>query len=402
VSAMLVSDLDLPEFDYFDPTLRGPRLHQVLAELRAKHWVARGPFGWLVLDRQATIELLRDAALAAPLRALFELIGIRDARWLDRRVGQALESTSGETHSRLRRVVNPAFTPMRIDALRPLMRQRIASLWERLAAKRRFDFVTDYATKLPAMAIADILGLAGEHERLERWSWQMTRMYDMADPSAADAVVRATNEAHEFVADLVERRRRQPGDDVISVLAQVSAEGDRLSNEECATLIVEMIQGGTHTTAAQLGHAMRLFLEHPDQWAMLAERPELAASATEEVLRFDPAAPFNLRQMDRDRELRGVTFPADALVFVSIASANRDPAVFTDPDRFDIRAERKEEHITFAVGRHYCLGASLARAEIQETLAFLPGRMPRPEADGEMVYGSINGLYGMTSVPVRI
>ncbi len=399
---MLVTDLDLPEFDYFDPTLKGSRLHEVLKELRARHWVARGPVGWLVLDREVTIELLRDAALAAPLRTLFELIGIRDERWLDRRVNEALESTTGDTHARLRRVVNPGFTPKRIDTLRPAMRRRIELLWETLAAKRRFDFVTDYATKLPAMAIADLLGLPDEHERLERWSWQMTRMYDIADPSAADAVVRATNETHEFVADVVEERRRSPGSDVISVLAQVSAEGDRLSNEECATLIVEMIQGGTHTTAAQLGHAMRLFLEHPDQWELLARRPELAASATEEILRFEPAAPFNLRQMDRDRELRDVTFPAGALVFVSIASANRDPAVFADPDRFDVVAERKEEHLTFALGRHYCLGASLARAELQETLAFLPRRMPKPEADGDMIYGSINGLYGMTSVPVRI
>jgi cytochrome P450 len=398
---MLVSDLDLPEFDYFDPSLRGSRLHEVLKELRASHWIARLPFGWLVLDRQVTIDLFRDAALAAPLRTLFELIGIRDERWLRRRVNEALESTTGETHARLRRIVNPGFTPKRIDALRPAMRKRIESLWETLAAKRRFDFVADYARKLPAMAIADLLGLPEEHERLESWSWQMTRMYDMADPSAATAVVRATNETHGFVADVVEERRRHPGNDVISVLAEVSAEGDRLSNEECATLIVEMIQGGTHTTAAQLGHAMRLFLEHPDQWELLARRPELAASAAEEILRFEPAVPFNLRQMDRDRELCGITFPAGALVFVSIASANRDPSVFADPDRFDIAADRKEEHLTFALGRHYCLGVSLARAELQETLAFLPRRMPKPEPDGDMVYGSINGLYGMASVPVR-
>jgi cytochrome P450 len=227
-------------------------------------------------------------------------------------------------------------------------------------------------------------------------------MYDMADPSAAEAVVRATNEVHDFVANIVKERRRDPGSDVISVLAEISAEGERLSNDECATLVVEMIQGGTHTTAAQLGHAMRLFLEYPNQWALLASRPELAASAAEEVLRFEPAAPFNLRQMDRDRELRGITFPAGALVFVSIASANRDPAVFADPDRFDITIERKEEHLTFALGRHYCLGASLARAELQETLAFLPPRMPNLQPDGELIYGSINGLYGMKSVAVRI
>jgi cytochrome P450 len=397
-----VTELDLPEFEYFDPTLPGPRLHRVLRELREKHWIARAPFGFLVLDRDVIQEILRDPVLAAPLRDVFELIGIRDEGFLHRRVNEALESTTGATHARLRRLVNPGFTPPRIDTLRAAMRRRIAALVEDLAARGRFDFVDAYATKLPSMAIADLLGVPDEHARLERWSAEMTRMYVLDDPEAADAVVRATNETHAFVADVVEDRRRNPGEDVISVLAKVSAEGERLSNDECATLIVEMIQGGTHTTAAQLGHAMRLFLEHPEQWKLLAEDPAAAARATEEVLRFEPSAPFNLRKMDRDRTYRDVTFPEGTLVFVSLASANRDPAAFSNPDRFDVTAERTEEHLTFAAGRHYCLGASLARAEIEETLAALPRRFPAPVADGEMVYGSINGLYGMKSVPMRI
>ena len=400
---MLVTELDLPELDWFDPSLRGPRLHSALKDLRSKHWLARGPFGWVVLDRDVTRELLLDATLAAPLRTLFELIGITDERWLDRRVNEALESTTGETHARLRRVVNPGFGPRRIEELLPAMRKRIESLWERLAAKRRFDFVTEYATKLPAMAIADLLGIPDEHARLERLSWQMTRMYDMADPTAAEGVVRATNETHEIVESLVEARRRNPGRDVISVLATVSAEGDRLTNDECATLIVEMIQGGTHTTAAQLGHAMRLFLEHPDQWELLARRPELAANAAEEILRFEPSAPFNLRQLHADRELRGVTFPAGSLLFVSIASANRDPGVFADPDRFDVAAERKEEHLTFALGRHYCLGASLARAEAEIGLRSLLGVLPDvTAAPGPVDYAEDMIFHGPSRLTLRL
>jgi cytochrome P450 len=402
-SAMpLVTDLDLPDFEYFDPTLPGPRLHRVLRELREKHWIARAPLGFLVLDRDVIQEILRDPVLAAPLRDVFQVIGITDETFLRRRVDEALESTSGETHARLRRLVNHGFGPRRIAELRETMRRRIAALTDDLAARRRFDFVPTYATKLPSMAIADLLGIPGEHARLERWSAEMTRMYALDDPGAASAVVAASNQTHAFVAEVVEARRRSPGDDVISVLAMASAEGDRLSNDECATLIVEMIQGGTHTTAAQLGHAMRLFLEHPDQWRLLAERPELAARATEEILRFEPSAPFNLRKMDRDRAYCGVTFPEGTLVWLSLASANRDPEAFADPDRFNVAAERRAEHLTFAAGRHYCLGASLARAEIEETLAALPRRFPSPAADGEMVYGPINGLYGMKRVPMRV
>lgn len=166
-------------------------------------------------------------------------------------------------------------------------------------------------------------------------------------------------------------------------------------------LTIDVIQGGTKTTAAQLGHLMRLFVEHPEQWRLLRERPDLAPRATEEVLRFEPIAPFDPRMVPDERAINGVTFPEGTLLFACIATANRDAALFARPDTFDVTAEREAEHFSFAPGMRYCLGASLARAEIEETLSFLPARMRGLRADGAMEFGSpAAGIYAMRAVPI--
>jgi cytochrome P450 len=226
-------------------------------------------------------------------------------------------------------------------------------------------------------------------------------MYDLGDPEAPAAVVAATNEVRAFLEEVVEERRRRPGDDLISALVRSAEEDGPLETDECVMLAIEVIQGGTKTTAAQLGHMMRLFTEHPEQWRLLGSRPDLAEKATEEVLRFEPIVPFDPRTIPSQREISGVTFPSGSLVFACIATANRDPVLFPDPDRFDITADRTEESFAFGLGRRYCLGASLARAEIQETLAFLPSRMLDLRLEGEAEFGSPTaGIYAMKAVPL--
>jgi cytochrome P450 len=398
----LVTALDLPEFDYLDPTLRGTRFHDVLRELHQKSWLARSSFGYLVFDRRVVEHLLRDRSLASPLRDVLQLLGISDQAWLDWRLKGAVQAAVGADHSKLRQAVARAFTPKAVDRFRVFIRERVATLWQEIAPRGRCEFVADYARKLPAMAIAELLGLPTEYERLARWSTEMGRMYDLGDPDAPAAVIAATNEAHSFIVDILDDRSRDRGDDLLSVLARAGLEENRrLTSEECAMLAIDVIQAGTKTTAAQLGHMMRLFVEHPDQWKLLAKQPELARRATEEVLRFEPIAPLDPRMISHERDFKGVTFPAGSLVFACIATANRDPELFKNPDTFDIIAERQEEHFTFAPGLRYCLGASLARVEIEETIAFLPGRMRDPSPDGEMEFGSPTaGIYTMRAVPV--
>lgn len=397
-----VTELDLPEFDFLDPTLTGARFHDVLEQIRRTSWIARSPFAYFVFERKVVEEMLRDRTLASPLRRWLQLVGITDPAWLDWRLKGAVQAAMGADHTKLRQAVAPAFTPKAIARLRETIRRMVADLWAEIAARGRCDFVTDYALRLPGMAIAELLGVPEEHEKLSYWSTEMGRMFDLGSPDAAAAVIAATAEAHEFVVAVLAERERRPREDLLSTLAAASTEGGRMTRDECAMLVIDLIQGGTKTTAAELGHMMRLFLEHPAQWRLLAERPELAPRATEEVLRFEPIAPFDPRLVPEDREIHGVTFPAGSLVFGCIAIANRDPELFARPDEFDVTAERKVEHLSFAPGMRYCIGAALARAEIEETLALLPSRMREPELDGEMVFGAPSaGIYAMRSVPVR-
>ena len=164
----LVTDLDLPEFDYLDPALRGPRFHEVLKELHQKSWLARSSFAYFVFDRRVIAELLRDRQLASPLRAFLQLLGITDQGWLDWRLKGAVQSAVGSDHSKLRHAAAAAFTPKAIDRLRRSMREMIAALWRQISARGRCEFVSDYALRLPAMAIAELLGVPAEQERLAR------------------------------------------------------------------------------------------------------------------------------------------------------------------------------------------------------------------------------------------
>lgn len=165
---------------------------------------------------------------------------------------------------------------------------------------------------------------------------------------------------------------------------------------------MNVFAGGVDTTQAQLAHGVRLFAERPDQWALLAGRPELVERAVEEVLRFEPITPFTARMTTEDVEYRGVTIPAETVVMISTFAGNRDPEAYADPERLDIAADRgRAKPMTFGAGIHNCLGANLARAELQEAFAFLAPRMRDLALDGEPVYDSIAGVYGLDELPIR-
>jgi cytochrome P450 len=168
---------------------------------------------------------------------------------------------------------------------------------------------------------------------------------------------------------------------------------------ECVNLVLNVLIGGVDTSQSQLAHAIRLLAEDPDQWAALRADPTLAGAAVEEALRFEPITPFTARIVVEDLEVRGVDFPAGTVVLVASIAANRDGV--SDPDRFDITRADGARITTFGAGIHYCLGANLARAELQEALTFLAARVEHLELDGEPVFGSVSGIYGLDALPIR-
>ena len=395
-TATAVADLDLPALDYADPSLRGERFHEVLRDLREQTWVARAePVGWFVLDREAVAHFMRTRSATFPGRKLLEVQGVTAGPLYERLKGNLLD-LQGDDHKRLRKLVQPSFTPPAADSWRGAMRRHLGDLWDPVAETRRCDFVTAFATPYPALMIAEVMGAPAEDwERLGAWANRIQQQFDPVKiANELPELEKAAAEFVDYTRALMREREREPRDDLITELLPAGEEG--------VHLVSAILVGGVDTTQSQLAQGIRLFAGRPDQWRKLADDPELAAAATEEVLRYEPITPFTARIMLEDVEYRDVLFPEGTLVFAVSASANRDPEAWEDPDELDIEAERdRSKPLTFGAGPHFCLGANLARAELQEAFAFLSARMPDLELDGEPQWDSPLGVYGLQSLPIR-
>lgn len=395
----LVSELDLPVLDYTDPTLRGPGFHPRMAELRAQGWLAATPLGAIVLDREAAELFLRSRSTTFPGRKLAEIFGIETGP-LAEELRRNILCIDGDDHRRLRNLVNPAFTLRAADRFRPAMRTYLAELWEAMAEDGRCEFVEAFAKPYPSLVIATVMGAPlADAPRLHHWSNWIQKQFDAEALMTERALIEeAVVEFYAYADGLLAARREDPGEDLVSTLLAAEADGDRLSDVECVNLVLNVLIGGVDTTQSQLAHAVRLLAEHPDQWAALRADPALAPGAVEEALRYEPITPFTARIVVEDMEVRGVSFPAGTVVFVASVTANRDDV--PDPDRFDITRTGGPRMTTFGAGIHYCLGANLARAELQEALAFLAARIATLELDGVPTYAGVTGIYGLDALPV--
>ena len=390
------------ELDYFAPDLKGTRFHETMDALRAETWIAESPLGYFVLDRDAATFFLRTKSATFPGLRIAEMFEVEEGPLLEQMRRNILH-INGDAHRRLRNLVNPAFTPRATERWRPAMREFLAQLWEPLEGSGRCEFVGDFAKPYPSLTIATVMGAPlADAPRLHEWSNLIQRQFDPPSlMNERDAIERACQEFYEWATLLIERRKDDPGDDLISTLIAASHEGDSLDDAECMNLVLNVLVGGVDTTQSQLAHGLRVFAEHPDQWELLAERPELAPAAVEELLRYEPITPFTARLLHEEVEYRDVTFPADSIVMVCSFAGNRD-GVDGDAEAFDITADRgAAKPLTFGAGIHYCLGANLARAELQEALSFLPARMPGLALDDEPELGSIHGIYGLERLPLR-
>ena len=406
----LVSELDLPSFDYTDPTLRGEAFHAAMDEVRRTGWLAQAPFGYMVLDRDAGEHFLRTRSAIFPGMKIAEIFGVTEGPLYEQMVRNILH-VNGPDHSRLRSLVNPALTPRAVERYRPRMREFLEGLLEAAvgnAAKGEevaCDFVEAFAKPYPSQVIASVMGAPLEDApRLHHWSNWIQKQFDAgAMASEQDKIEQAVEEFYEYAEGLLRARRAEPGDDLMSRFIEAEEEGDRLSDVECINLVFNILAGGVDTTQSQMAHAIRLLAERPEQWRLLGERPELAEAAVEEALRYEPITPFTARIMVEDVTYRDVVFPKDTVVMVCAFTGNRDlDEDGGDPDVFDISVARgRARPLTFGAGVHYCLGANLARLEMQEGLQFLAERLHGLRLDGEPVFGTVSGIYGLDELPIR-
>jgi cytochrome P450 len=406
MAAPLVTDLDLPALDYTDAELHGPRFHALMADLRAQGWLAATPLGVVVLDREAASWFLRTRSAEFPGMKIAELFEIEEGALLEEMRRNILH-LNGPDHARLRGLVNPAFTPRAVERWRPAMRGFLEELLAAVPADGRCEFVGAFAKPYPSLTIATVMGAPlSDAPRLHEWSNWIQRQFDPPVLMAErERIERAVEEFYVYAGELLAARRITPGDDLISQLIAAESEGDKLSDVELVNLVLNVLVGGVDTTQSQLAHAIRLLAERPEQWAALRADPAgLAGAAVEEALRFEPITPFTARIMVEEVEYRDVTFPRDTVVLVSAFAANRDGV--SGGDAFDVTAARDggagARPLTFGAGVHYCLGANLARAELQEALTFLAQRVETLALDGEPEYEGVQGVYGLKSLPVRL
>jgi len=402
---VLASDLDLPAFDHTDVALRGEAFHRAMVQLASSGWLARGPFGYITLDREAGDWFLRTRQAIFPGMKIAEIFGVTDGPLYEEMVRNILH-INGADHSRLRGLVNPALSPRAVERYRPIARDFFAALLDEALGGGQaatFDFVQAVTRRYPSQVIATVMGAPlADAARLYHWSTWIQKQFDaIAMATELPAIEAAVAEFYDYASALVAARRAQPGDDLVSRLVQAEEEGDRLTDVECVNLVFNILVGGVDTTQAQLAHTVRLLAERGGQWAKLRANPALAPQAVEEALRYEPITPFTARITLEELTYRDVTFPAETIVMVCSFTANRDLGT-PDADEFEIDADRGVKPLTFGAGVHYCMGANLARVELTEALSCLAEKAQEIELAAEADYESISGIYGLESLPLTV
>jgi cytochrome P450 len=400
--ASLAKDLQIPKVPLIIDQQRSDR-HALLREIAKDSWLARTDIGYSVLTYESVMGILRDKRWHSATGMVAQLQGITDEAFLGRRQVSILNA-EGDVHVRLRRLVAPAFSPRSADRLRPFMRETVNSLLDPFAASGKAEVVRDICEPYPIPIICELLGAPKEDWKLfSRLATEILLIFSDNLAQNMSVFLAAQQELEKYTEGLIEKRRSVPADDLITDLIAAEEAGDKLNTEELTMMVDAVIVGGTDTTRNQLGLALALFAEYPEQWALLGKDPSLAQRAVEEVLRFSGAVGGTIRFASEDIEYNGVLFPKGTFMSTSMSTGNYDASVFPTPEVFDITREPVgQPHLSLGAGIHYCLGASLARAELQEAFTVLSQRMLNLELDGSVVYKPSGvGIFGPASLPVK-
>jgi cytochrome P450 len=305
-------------------------------------------------------------------------------------------------HTRLRGLVSRAFTPRRVAEMRDTIQDIVDGLVDEALARGEFDLLATVLEPLPVTVIAELLGVPEADRHLLRpWSAEICLMYEL-NPSEeyARRAARASVEFGDYLADLSRARRANPGSDLISGLTQVVVEGDRLTEDELVGTCVLLLNAGHEASVNGSGNGWWALFRNPGELARLRAHPALLPTAIEELLRYDTPLQLFERWVLQDSEVCGVHVPKGAELGLLFGSSNRDPDVFVEPDRLDLGRD-PNPHITFGAGIHFCLGAPLARLEMQIAFETILRRMPRLELVAEPEWKPTYIIRGLKSLPVR-
>ena len=388
---------ELPVLDDVGPEFAADYVG-VMRRKREQCWLARSSIGVTVLTYPEAQELCKDDRFIQPHVPMLHSNGITSGHIFDA-VDMAATSKDGSEHLRLRRLISHAFTPRRVERYRELMQSIVEESVDRVADAGRCEFVADIAVGYPMGVICRMLGVPDEDRpKFHGWLDEQMKILEWAGLETRQRS--AWDEMYDYLSDLLEQRRSAPGEDLITALLAAEDDGDRLTHDEVIWQINMLLGAGQDTTRCQLALAMATFIDHPAQWQRVADEPDVVASAVDEVLRYVPTLMSLPKIATTDLALHDVEIPAGTPVFISYPAVNRDPSVFTEPDRFDI-GRSQAAPMTFGHGVHYCLGAVLARMELREALPILARRMRTPTLDGEIQWRPAAGVTGPNRLPLR-
>lgn len=393
----------------FDPRL--PEFHAnpypFYRALRERDPVHQSPLGFWVLTRyDDVVTSLRDQRFGrdgfAPL-----LEAIYGPEHASGNLPRSMLMRDPPDHTRLRALVNKAFTPRVIEGMRTHIQTIVDRLLDRVQGAQAMDVIADLAYPLPVTVICEMLGVPlGDHEAIRNWSSDIARSLDaiglLADPDIVARGAAARRALTEYFRRLLPERRAHPKADLLSLLIAAEEQGDKLNEGELLAMCVLLFIAGHETTVNLIGNGILALLRHPDEMVKLRRDPALISLAIEELLRYDSPVQWTARITNTDVEIQGRKIPSESMIIIAIGSANRDPSHFADPDRLDI-ARADNRHVAFGFGIHFCLGAPLARVEGQIALGTLLRRMPTLTLQTPTtVWRESSALRGLKSLPVTI
>ena len=384
-------------FDLSDPAFDVTSSEVHLA--RDEGWYAETNWGWAVLRYDETQALLKDRRFRQGNARWPAQNGIHSGLFSDW-WQETLLSLEGEDHARIRRLLMPAFRNRTIAAMRPRFQALADELVDGFAERGRVEFVSEFAEPYAARIMCVLLGLPEQDwPQVAHWADDLGRSFGIHVAADLPRIEAALDGLHGHLTEVVADRRANPRDDLVTTLLQASEQDGRLTERELGVALVFLAFAGMETTRNQLGLALQTLLAHPDQWRLLAERPELGGNAVEEVMRVNPTVTWVTREALEDVEFRGLRIPRGGIVQMLSHAAGTDPAAMSDPS-FDITAVRPP-HTGFGSGVHHCLGHFVARTDMAVALPLLARRMPDAEPDGPGEWLPVSGNTGPVRFPIR-
>lgn len=368
---------------------------------REEEWYAPTPYGWAVLRYDEGQAILKDRRFQQGNARWPEQNGIHDGPW-SAWWGETLLSLEGQDHLRLRRLLGPAFRSRAIEAMRPRFQALANELIDEFAPRGRVEFVTAFAEPYASRILCLLLGLPDdEWPRIAHWADDLGKSFGINVRHDLPRIEAALEGLAGYIDEVIADRRVNPQDDLVTTLLQAHDQDDALTERELSVSLVFLAFAGMETTRNQLGLALQTLLAHPDQWALLGERPELGGRAVEEVMRVNPTVTWVTREATVDVELEGLHIPRGGIVQVLSHSAGTDPRAMGADAGFDISVEDRPLHSGFGGGIHHCLGHFVARTDMSVALPLLARRMPDAVADGPGRWLPVSGNTGPVRFPIR-